>query len=289
MFGYVKPDEPYLYKKDDVLYRAMYCGLCKSIGATCGQMARFSLTYDVAFLSVFAHNLIGRDVTIKRSHCVIHPITKRPIAKRDDLTDDLAALNLILAKHKISDDRIDSKRGALKDLVFRRGYKKAKKRLPEVEKIVATRYKELRELEMADNGLIDQVSEVFSLMLAEISDQIFKEYKTLNTYKVFFYLGKWIYVIDALDDYNKDYKSGEYNPLVKRFNAPSLKALLEQHGQDIDFMLGDIFTNVSENLEQIKFKFNADLVKNILVRGLPAKTKQVLESHLKKQGKNNDK
>ena len=77
-----------------------------------------------------------------------------------------------------------------------------------VDGIVARRYNELRKLEMADNGVIDQVSEVFSLMLAEISDQIFKEYKTENTYKVFFYLGKWIYIIDALDDYNKDIKNG---------------------------------------------------------------------------------
>jgi hypothetical protein len=32
VFGYIRPDEPYLYKKDEVLYNAVYCGLCKSIG-----------------------------------------------------------------------------------------------------------------------------------------------------------------------------------------------------------------------------------------------------------------
>lgn len=284
MFGYVKPDDPYLYKKDDVLYRAMYCGLCKSIGATCGQMARFSLTYDVAFLSVFAHNLLGCDVTIKKSHCVIHPITKRPIAKRDGISDDLAAVNVILARHKVNDDRFDSKRGFFKGMLFRRGYKKAKKRLPEIDEIVSLRYKQLLALENADNGVIDQVSEVFSLMLAEISDRVFKEKATINTYKVFFYLGKWIYIIDALDDYDKDVKKGEYNPLIKRFNAKNLAQLLSDNGQDIDFMLNDIFINISENLQQIKFHFNGDLVKNILLRGLPSRTKQVIEHHLK-QGK----
>lgn len=50
MFGYVKPDLPYLYLKDDKLYKALYCGVCKSIGKTCGQKARLSLTYDIAFL-----------------------------------------------------------------------------------------------------------------------------------------------------------------------------------------------------------------------------------------------
>ena len=79
MFGYVTPENAHLYMKDDVLYKALYCGICKSIGGTCGQVSRLSLTYDVAFLSAIAHNIVGRDVTVKKSHCVIHPVTKRPI------------------------------------------------------------------------------------------------------------------------------------------------------------------------------------------------------------------
>ena len=64
MFGYIKTDEPYLYKKDEVLYKSMYCGLCKSIGNLCGQVARFGLTYDVAFLAVILHNIADKDVKI---------------------------------------------------------------------------------------------------------------------------------------------------------------------------------------------------------------------------------
>ena len=35
MFGYISPDAPYLFKKDETLYKALYCGLCKGIGAGC--------------------------------------------------------------------------------------------------------------------------------------------------------------------------------------------------------------------------------------------------------------
>lgn len=277
MFGYVKPDDPYLYKKDDVLYRALYCGVCKSIGATCGQMARMSLTYDVAFLSCFAHNLLGVDVEIKRSHCIIHPITKRPIQKRDGLTDKLAAVNVILARYKISDDRFDSGKGRLKGLLLKKGYNKAKALMPEVDKIVATRYEELRDLEADDDGVIDRVAEKFSLMLAEISDVVFGDRATEDTYRVFFYLGKWIYIIDALDDYDKDVKSGEYNPLVMRFGAENLQTLIKNNDADIMFMMGEIFTSIAQSLEKITFAFNSDLIKNVLLRGLPMKTKKVLE------------
>ena len=66
MFGYIRTDPAYLYGKDDILYRAFYCGLCKSIGKSCGQRARFALNYDLTFLSAFAHNVCGEDVQIER-------------------------------------------------------------------------------------------------------------------------------------------------------------------------------------------------------------------------------
>ena len=83
MFGYIKPETPYLYIKDDTLYKALYCGVCKSIGGQCGQVARFALTYDVAFFSALTHNMAGEDVKIEPKRCVAHWIKKRPIAKRE--------------------------------------------------------------------------------------------------------------------------------------------------------------------------------------------------------------
>ena len=66
MFGYVRYDMPNLYIKDFMLYKAMYCGLCKGIGASCGQAARVGLTYDVAFLSALLHNIAGIDRSEER-------------------------------------------------------------------------------------------------------------------------------------------------------------------------------------------------------------------------------
>ena len=94
MFGYVKPDTPYLYIKDDTLYKSLYCSVCKSIGKICGQRARLGLTYDIAFMSAFIHNVAGVDVKIEKKHCIAHPITSRPIADRDDITDFCACASI---------------------------------------------------------------------------------------------------------------------------------------------------------------------------------------------------
>ena len=83
MFGYVRTDTPYLYIKDETLYRAMYCGVCKGIAQVCGHTARMGLSYDVTFLSVILHNLRGEDVKIEKQHCFTHCIRSRQMAEVD--------------------------------------------------------------------------------------------------------------------------------------------------------------------------------------------------------------
>ena len=132
MFGYVRYDLPNLLIKDFMLYKALYCGLCKSIGAACGQRARLSLTYDVTFLSALLHNMTGTDIRVERQNCFEHAIRKRPIAAVDDLTMELGALNTVLAYFKLADDIADGSGGRIKRAWFKKGYKRAKKRYPEL-------------------------------------------------------------------------------------------------------------------------------------------------------------
>ena len=86
MFGYISPDRPYLFIKDETLYKALYCGVCRSISKECGQAARTALTYDMAFMSALLHNILGEDVKIVRRRCPVHPIRRRPMADVDDIT-----------------------------------------------------------------------------------------------------------------------------------------------------------------------------------------------------------
>ena len=127
MFGYVKTDLPNMYVKDTVLYKAIYCGLCKGIGRTCGQKARLLLNYDLTFLSVFLHNLCDKDVEIKKERCIIHHIVKRPVAPPDELTYRIAYLNVILARDRLSDDAIAGGSGRLRRECVSGAYREAKR------------------------------------------------------------------------------------------------------------------------------------------------------------------
>lgn len=277
MFGYVRPYTPYLYIKDETLYQALYCGVCKGIGKSCGQLARFGLSYDVAFFSAILHNLLGQDVKIEKQHCLTHCIRVKQMAEVDELTKKLGALNVELAYYKCVDDVYDGDRGGLKKLAFARGHKRAQKRYPEMCAIVRECMALQTDVEKAKTDSVDRAADPSASMLARLSDHLLGEKKTQNTYALFYDLGKWVYLIDALDDYDKDLKKDAYNPFRLAYGAESKCALVKDHADDFEFLFGTLFTDIREHLEMLTMGFNRDLIDNVLLRGLPQKTKLVLQ------------
>ena len=278
MFGYVRTDTPYLFIKDDKLYRAMYCGVCKGIADVCGQSARMGLSYDVTFLSVLLHNLAGIDVKIEKSHCLTHCIRSRQMAEVDELTRQLGALNTALVYFKYTDDIVDGDKGRGKRLWFKKGYRQVQKKYPEIARIVRENMQAQEKIEQANTDSIDRAADATATMLAEFSDYALGEKKTDFSHNLCYAIGKWIYLIDALDDYDKDKKKGAYNPFLLAYGADSRAALLQgEHGEEIRFVFNAIFFDIRENLSHLTFHFNRDLSDNILLRGLPMMTKRIMD------------
>ena len=278
MFGYVRADTPYLFIKDDALYRAMYCGVCKGIGEVCGQSARIGLSYDITFLSVLLHNIAGVDVEIEKQHCLTHCIRSRMMANVDEITRKLGALNTLLAYYKYTDDIADGDGGRGKRLFFKKGFKRAKKRYPELEKIVRENLQEQEKTEKAKVDSVDRAADATAVMIASACDYILEDKATKYTHDLCYAVGKWIYLIDALDDYDKDKKKGAYNPFVLSYGEESRETLLAgKYGDEVRYVFHAVFFDIRENLSQIAFKFNRDLSDNILLRGLPMVTKRVME------------
>lgn len=276
MFGYVRTDVPYLYIKDDTLYRAMYCGLCKGIAKSCGHSARMGLSYDVTFLSVLLHNLAGKDVHVEKSHCLTHCIRSRQMAHVDELTQKLGALNTLLVYYKYTDDIMDGDKGKGKRLWYKSGYKRAKKAEPQLEKIVRENLARQQEVEQAKTDSVDRAADCSATMLAECCQYLLEDKANADTYRLVYSLGKWIYLIDALDDYDKDVKKGAYNPFILRYGASSREELMEKHAEDVKFVFHAIFFDIRESLSKLHFYFNRDLIDNVLLRGLPATTQKVM-------------
>ena len=277
MFGYIRTDSSYLFVKDDTLYEAMYCGLCKGIAEVSGQIARTGLSYDITFFSVIMHNICNIDVKVEKQNCWTHCVRSQEIAEVDEMTRQLGAFNTVLVYYKYTDDIKDGDKGKGKRFWFESGFQKAKKRYPEIERIVRDNMANQEALEKAKVASVDRAADATATMVAEISDYILGEYATEYTRKLFYIIGKWIYMIDALDDYDKDLKKGAYNPFVLAYGAESQESLMEgEHGNEVRFFFTSVFAEIRECLGNIQFHFNRDLSDNILLRGMPVVTKFIL-------------
>ena len=146
MFGYITPVKSELRPQDFVLYRAFYCGICVEIGKQFGALPRYTTTYDITFLSVLTHDITRQEVEFFEGRCIGNPFTKKVMVKRNDLLTRLASANILLSYYKICDDILDggSIKGRIAKTAFSKAYKKAKEILPTVDKIIASRYEELR-------------------------------------------------------------------------------------------------------------------------------------------------
>ena len=123
----------------------------------------------------------------------------------------------------------------------------------------------------------DRAADATAKTLAQFSSYALGDKASEYTYNLFYLVGKWIYLIDALDDYDKDIKKGAYNPFVLSYGAESRQALLQgEKGKEVQFIFNALFFDIRECLASVKFYFNRDLIDNVLLRGLPTMTKKVM-------------
>ncbi len=283
MFGYVRYDLPNLFIKDFALYKALYCGLCKGIGKSCGQAARIGLSYDLTFFSAMLHNIAGQDIRIERQNCFEHAIRKRPIAAVDGLTEQLGALNTVLVYYKLTDDIADGGRGRGRRLWFKKGFRRAKRKYPEMVSVVTEYMLEQAEAERSCVASPDMAAEPSALLMRRLSDLLLGDKATEATGGLFYDAGKWVYLIDALDDYDKDVKKKRYNPFFLSYGYGTRAELLREQKGDIGFLFDTLFYSMREHLANIKFYFNRDLTDNIVLRGLPAETERVMRGEAGKK------
>jgi len=275
MFGYVQPETPHLFIKDETLYKALYCGLCKGIKRGCGQVARSALTYDMAFMSALLHNIAGCDVQIEMQRCFLHPFKKRKMAKVDDMTVLLGCINTLLAYYKLQDDKADGEKKGAFAFLYKKGYKRALKAHPEAEKIIAEQTTAQAKLEREGCSSIDMACEPTAIMMQKLSSYVLKDKATEHTEGLCYAIGKWIYLADALDDFDKDVKKGRYNVFYNAFGGENKKECFKTGEKDIIFIFNSLFADMREHLSKIKFYFNHDLTDNIILLGMPAKARQL--------------
>jgi len=283
MFGYIFPDKPELKVKEYELFKAYYCGLCKSIGSQCGQLERFILNYDSSFLGLFLSSFKSSPEVIEFEGCIVNPLKKKPVVKESDALNYAADMNVILAYYKLKDDYEDdrSKKALALMGVFHSAFKNASRRNPQKAEVIQKWLKTLSEIESRGTSSIDEASEPF----AKLTEEIFL-YEPLCTsqdvekiLRWFGYnIGKWIYLIDAYDDIEKDIEHKNFNPILNEFcyNNEKVEEFKERIVGNINFTLTYTLSQVGKAFELLDIVKNKEILRNIIYGGMYNKTLQII-------------
>lgn len=222
MFGYVRARRADLLVRQDVLYRGVYCGLCRAMGHCTGQCSRFSLSYDMVFLYLIRVSARGIVPTMKTGWCAVHPFHRRSIVQRDAELDYVARVGVLLTYAKICDDLTDEKglRRLSRRLILPALHRMQKRAgVDALYAEIAAHLAELSVIEAEERASADAPADCFGrLMSAVFAYGLDGDAKTVTS-AIGYRIGRWIYAVDAADDLEQDAKNGRYNPFLRLYGG----------------------------------------------------------------------
>ena len=282
MFGYIMPDKPELKIKEYELFRGYYCGLCKSMGRSFGIFSRFALNYDSVFLGLLLASVHNEEPVFNKESCIANPVKRKWIVKESRSIDFAADINVLLTYYKLRDNIRDEGGWLpkLAQLAFHGGYKKAASRNKKLDNIIADSISSQVLLEEKKCCSIDEAAEPFANMMRQLLAAGYRgDDKSVSRILewIGYNLGKWIYIIDAFDDMERDIKSGSYNSLLMQYKHENqdIKAFKSDIAEGVRVNLLQALSQTTGSLELLKLK-NKGIINNIAYEGLYGKTERVL-------------
>lgn len=217
MFGYVRPAADHLSQEENQAYKALYCGLCHTLGRRYGAASRWILNYDFTFLAA----MLSGTIETEQRRCIASPFRARTAAVGSTALDLAADCSVILMGYKLRDEVLDGPffraqgcRAA--GAVLGRAFRKACGRRPHFAGHTKEELARLLSLEQQRCATLDEPADTFASLLAGIAGEVEDPVQRRVLAQFFYHLGRWIYLVDALDDLEKDAGEGQYNPILLR-------------------------------------------------------------------------
>ena len=213
VFGYISVNPTKLTEEEKKRYRAFYCGLCHTLGEHYGSAGRATLSNDMTFLSLLLNALYEPTETVLNERCTLHP-ARQHMAVLHEGTNYAADMNILLAYHKCEDDVSDeaSMRGRVGKRALKKAYEQVKKTWPRQAETVAKCLSEIARIENKESEDLDALTRLSGRMLGECfvwREDAFAPY-LCNLGGA---LGKFVYLMDAYEEYDHDLKHRQFNPL----------------------------------------------------------------------------
>lgn len=292
LFGYIRPDKSNMLVKEYELYKSVYCALCKQLEKDYGIFAKAILSFDSTFFCIVSASLVGAKPEIEHHRCTVNPFKMCKFCT--SLIPHLkmaAAFTVISFYYKLYDDIKDEL--FFKSLLCRflllfakRYRKKALKNFAHYDKIVEKAITNQREYEKDKNISIDKSADPTAVMLKELMQTLAVTEQEKNIYGNFgYFLGRWIYLIDACDDISDDLKNKNFNPFINKFDLEKETYNIENFSYQFNEILNMTASELVLSYNEMQIKSFKTITDNVILKGIGEMQKHVLFCKNKKKEK----
>lgn len=276
MFGYVVVNKPEMKIRDFEQYHSYYCGLCKSLQSRCGIRGQLSLSYDMTFLAILLSGLYEPVNKEESLRCVVHPFIGQNV-KKNEMLEYAADMTLLLTWYKCRDDFWDEKKAgkAVYGKLIERQVKKCALQYERQESAIRTNMEKLIDFEKTGNYNIDELSGCFGRLLAEVFVLRTDEWE-MSLRKIGFYIGKFVYLLDAYDDLEQDKKKKCFNPFMEKEKDEMFDDWIKQ-------LLTMAAVEFSREFEKLPIFEDVDILRNIIYSGIWTKYEEVRKKRMQEE------
>ncbi len=270
-------------------YQAAYCGLCERLGKRLGYASRFTVNYDLTFLSVLLSSL-EPEPKYRLCRCPARPHRKKNCLAGGVEQDFCADLCVILYYHKLRDSVCDepffrSLGARFAARLLRRSYRRAAGQRPAEDRLVREKLSALQSLERARCASLDRTADAFASIL-RAGAACAEDAQTRRVLEqLLYHVGRYIYLTDALDDLERDCKTGAYNVLTLRYVVKDGVLAPE----DRSALLATIDASIglaAAAFELLPVRSDREILDHVIYQGLPAVLKSVSEGTFHPKKKN---
>lgn len=258
MFGYIVLSGNNASTEDKKTYKEFYCGLCHVLNEHYGKTGTSTLSYDMTFLSILLSDLEDSPKEHGTERCTVHPLKAHSYVTTP-IMEYTADMQMLLSYYSFLDHAEDKDgKGARSHLEKLQPYiSKLEEKYPRQSTKLKENLKALAEEEKNGRKDINFNALLFGEILGEIFCRDEGSFFASSLWTLGCSLGRFIYILDAWDDREKDNRKHVYNPFTEATTEEEARALLL-----------DAAASASIAFEQLALDEYVPILNNIIYSGM---------------------
>lgn len=212
----------------------------------------------MTFLALLLNSLYEPLEHEDSARCGAHPTKPQPFAT-SDCTEYAADATVLLAYHKLMDDWHDERKVSRRAMAqaLSPAYRAASARRPAVAQAIESGMADIRAIEQRGDESLDAAANRFGVILGRVFSYR-EDFWAGELRRMGAWLGKFVYLMDAVMDYDEDLRSGSYNPLVA---AGAVSG-------DVSEGLRSIAAQAAQSFERLPLEQDIHILRNVMYAGI---------------------